>query len=456
MELFNSDLAQRLIALGELGLLRRLRRVDSRQGVRIRIGGKKLLNFSSNDYLGLCNHSVLKEAAIRAVEKYGAGAGASRLICGSLKVHHELDERLAWFKGTQAALSFASGYAAAVGVICAVMGKEDVLILDKLVHASIIDAARLSGAQLQIFAHNDIEELESILRSTGRSLRVGSDSAKASTLPNKRSSLRNGSRAKKREGLSPKASVGLSSKRPRRLIVTESIFSMDGDRAPLREIVALKEKYGAWLMVDEAHATGLFGPNHRGVADELGVSEQIEVQMGTLGKALGAAGGYICGAEELIQLVINRARPFIFSTAPVPAGAAAAIAGIQIVQSSEGDSLRASLQIRLKQLCAGLGAKSSPEHSYILPLLVGDENQTMATAETLLRNGIFVPGIRYPTVPRNQARLRVTLSAGHSRTDVNRLLGVLNKMNLAKCAGSNFAPPGKQLPSMHDGTVPVR
>ena len=323
---FDRELTQRLDVVREQGLLRELRRVDSPQAPRIEIGGKTLLNFSSNDYLGLANEPALKEAAIKAVERYGAGAGASRLICGSLAPHQELEEALAAFKGTEAALSFSTGYAAAIGTICALLGKDDVIILDKLVHACIVDAARLCGAKLRVFAHNDLDDLEAKLKWAAEKVR------------------------------SPKAEV--RSAEARTLVVTESVFSMDGDHAPLREIVALKEKYGAWLMVDEAHATGLYGANRRGLAEELGVSDRIEVQMGTLGKALGAAGGYICGSRALIDFLINRARTFIFSTAPVPAAAAAATAGVRFVESSAGEERRQTLWQRV----ATSPQRSLPNH----------------------------------------------------------------------------------------------
>jgi 7-keto-8-aminopelargonate synthetase-like enzyme len=430
----SADLAQRLSTLEEQGLLRKLRRVDSPQGIRIQFEGKQLLNFSSNDYLGLANHPLLKAAAIHAIEKYGVGAGASRLICGSLKLHHELEEALAAFKRTPAALGFSSGYTAAVGVLCALMGKEDVLILDKLVHASIIDAARLSGAQLQIFRHNDIEDLENTLRSStgsaerrSRPLGLSRDAASRNRLqkPVRHSS----SNSKKAATVLRSGFEGLSEK-PRTLIVTESIFSMDGDRAPLREIVALKEKYGVWLMVDEAHATGLYGPNHSGLADEAGVSDHVEIQMGTLGKALGSAGGYVSGSRALIDFLINRARPFVFSTAPVPAAAAAATAAIRLVQSAEGDSRRSLLRARVSELCSHLDPEKNTGASHIIPLLLGAENQAVKASEALRRNGIFIPGIRYPTVARNKARLRITLSASHTRADVNKLVRTLAKLNL--------------------------
>jgi len=318
---FADDLNQRLAALREQGLYRELRRVDSAPGPRIELGGKTFLNFSSNDYLGLANHPALKEAAINAVENFGAGAGASRLICGSLAPFHELEHSLAAFKKTEAALAFSTGYAAALGTITALMGKDDVVILDKLVHACIVDAAKLSGAKLRIFDHNDLNDLEGKLCWAGERSRITHHASRV-------------------------------------LIVTESIFSMDGDAAPLREIVALKEKFGAWLMVDEAHATGILGENGRGLADALGVSQHIEIQMGTLGKALGASGGFICGSRALIDFLVNRARSFIFSTAPVPASAAAAAAGIKIVQSNQGEARRENLRANVLKCRTGVAPVS--------------------------------------------------------------------------------------------------
>jgi 8-amino-7-oxononanoate synthase len=390
---FTAELNRRLDEIREQGLYRELRRVDSPQSPRIVLEGKSFLNFSSNDYLGLANHPLLKEAAARAVEQFGAGSGASRLICGSLAPHHELESALAAFKQTESALSFSSGYTAAVGAICALAGKDDVLILDKLVHASVIDAARLSGAKFRIFAHNDLTELEDILRwFSGR--------------PH-----------------------GDTPRRSRAIIVTESVFSMDGDLAPLREIVALKEKYGAWLMVDEAHATGLFGPGRRGLADELSLSDRIEIQMGTLGKALGSAGGYICGPRALTDYLVNRARSFIFSTAPVPAAAAAARAAVELVQSAEGakrcDQLW-SLVNQLKTGLAPLGWALSGVNSAIIPLIIGPEDAAMDAAAALREAGIFIPAVRYPTVARGQARLRLTLTAAHTTQDVAVLLTALS------------------------------
>jgi 8-amino-7-oxononanoate synthase len=381
---FDEELNLRLEALREQGLRRELRRVDSAQGSRIKMGGKTFLNFSSNDYLGLTNHPALKETAIKAIEKFGAGAGASRLICGSLAPFHELEETLAAFKKTEAALTFSSGYATAIGTICTLLGKDDIIIIDKLVHACIVDAARLSGAKLRVFSHNDLNDLEEILKWANKS-----------QIANRKSQI---------------------------LVVTESIFSMDGDAASLREIVALKEKYGAWLMVDEAHATGLYGRNRRGLAEELGVSDRIEIQMGTLGKALAASGGYICGSRALVDFLVNRARSFIFSTAPVPAAAAAAKAAVQFVQSKSGEVRRDLLWQHVKQF-------NSKFKSAIIPIVISDENKAVEAAAKLHAQNIFIPAIRYPTVARGQARLRVTLTAAHTTEDVSRLIRALKTLD---------------------------
>jgi 8-amino-7-oxononanoate synthase len=389
---FAAELNQRIAALRGQNLFRELRRVDSPQGPRIEIGGKSFLNFSSNDYLGFANHLALKEAAIKAVEKFGAGAGASRLICGSLAPLHELDEVIAAFKGAEAALTFSTGYAAALGTITALAGKNDIIILDKLVHACIVDAARLSGAKLRVFAHNDLENLEIILKWARK------ESSRSSLVTR------------------------------HVLIVTESIFSMDGDAAPLREMVALKKKYGAWLMVDEAHATGIYGKKGRGVADELGVSNQIEIQMGTLGKALGSSGGYICGSRALVDFLINRARSFIFSTAPVPAAAAAAVAGTQLAQSAEGEARRKSLWRLVDLLNSKLQIQNSKFRSAIIPILIGDESKALQAAAKLREQNIFIPAIRFPTVSRGQARLRVTLTAAHSANEIDSLAAALEQI----------------------------
>ncbi|HNZ75335.1 MAG TPA: 8-amino-7-oxononanoate synthase [Verrucomicrobiota bacterium] len=394
---FDGEMARRLAALRADGLWRELRRVETPQSPRLRIGGQTLLNFASNDYLGLANDPAVREAAIRAVEQYGAGAGASRLVCGSLAPHHALDEALAAFKGVEAALSFSSGYASALGALGALLGRGDFVILDQRVHASIVDAARLCGAKLRVFNHNDLDSLEARLKWV---------------------------RAQ------------ASARKARALVVTESVFSMDGDHAPLRELAALKERYGAWLMVDEAHAVGLYGARGRGLAAALGVSERIEVQMGTLGKAMGAAGGYLCGSRALVDCLINRARPFLFSTAPVPAAVAAAAAGVRLAQSRTGEERRARLWQNVARLLPAAPARAPTDRSAIIPIRIGDEARALAIADALRARGIFLPAIRYPTVARGAARLRLTVTAAHTPADLDQLQAALDALGLELDPGS--------------------
>src|SRR6187401_2228910 len=284
-----SDLFQeQLQALRAQSLHRKLREIGTAQGPEVQIVGQQLVNFSSNDYLGLANDPLLCQAATAAIAEFGVGAGASRLVSGTQSPHVRLESVLAKWKGTEAALSFSSGYAAALGTLPALVGKQDIIVLDKLCHAALIDGARLSGATLRVFPHNHLGKLESHLDWARREH------------PDRRV-----------------------------LIVTESVFSMDGDRAPLRELVGLKKRFGALLLLDEAHALGVVGPHGRGLAADEGLTRHIDVQMGTLSKALGVSGGYICGSRTLIDWLVNRARSFIFSTAPPPALAAAATAAVE-------------------------------------------------------------------------------------------------------------------------------
>ena len=381
------QLGRDLDAIRDAGLWRELRQVESAQAARITLGGREWINFSSNDYLGLAGHPALGQAAKEAVERFGTGSGASRLVCGSLQPHHELEATLAGWLGAESALAFSSGFAAAQGALTSLLGQGDVVILDKKAHASMIDAAKLSGATLRVFRHNDLGNLEQRLQ-------------------------------------------WAAAQGGRVLVATESLFSMDGDRAPLAGIVELKERYGAWLMLDEAHALGLYGPLGQGLAAIDGLAKRIEIRMGTLGKAVGAAGGFICGSGSLIDLLVNKARSFIFSTAPSPAASAAARAGVELIQGGEGESLRAQLWQRVEELRRGvesLGWSAPAGPSSILPLIVGGEAKAMAMMEKLREAGFFIPAIRYPTVARNEARLRVTVSASHSSGDVQGLLDALGQ-----------------------------
>jgi len=354
--------------------------MDSAQGPEVICAGRRLVNFSSNDYLGLANHPRLREAAAAALQEAGTGSGASRLVCGNHRYHEELEAGLARFKKAEAALSFSTGYAAALGTIPALMGKEDVIILDKLCHASLVDGARLSGATLRVFPHNQIEKLESHLKWAREKFPHG-----------------------------------------RVLVLAESVYSMDGDRAPLAEMVALKERHGAWLFLDEAHAVGVIGDRGRGLADELGLAGRIEVQMGTLGKALGSGGAYLCGSAALREFLINRARSFIFSTAPPPAQAAAALAAVELLEGDEGTGLLQSLHRNLTLHAQG----TEPPSSAIFPLILGGEAEAMEASRQLWESGFLVPAIRYPTVPRGSARLRVVVTAAHTPTQIESLTGAL-------------------------------
>lgn len=382
----NDDLGRELDALRARGLFRQWHTVASAQAARIVVDGRQFLNFSSNDYLGLANDPVLKRAGIEAIQRYGAGAGASRLVCGNLQPYRQLEDKLARFKNKEAAIVFASGYAANVGAIPDLVGEADVLIIDKLDHASIIDGARLSGATVRVYPHKNLKKLEDILRQC--------------------------------------------EKFRRRLIVTETVFSMDGDLAPLAEIVALKEKYNSWLMVDEAHATGLFGPNRRGIAEAAGVEDQIDVTLGTLSKALGSAGGFVAGSQTLIDYLRNRARSLIYSTALPPAVCAAATAALDFVMSEDGHKRRDKLWRNVSELKNGLAKLGiqNQSRSAIIPILVGDEQRAVEISQQFFQRGIFVPAIRYPTVPKSKARLRVTVTAGHTSEEISEFLSVFDSL----------------------------
>jgi len=341
----------------------------------------RLLNFAANDYLGLGRHPALIEAARRATMERGTGAGASRLVTGTDRAVLRLEEELASWKEKEAALVFTSGYAAALGTIPSLVGKGDTVVLDKLAHACLVDAARLSGATVRTFPHNDLGRLAALLQKI--------DAGKGRTL-----------------------------------IVTESIFSMDGDAAPLRGIIELKERHGAWLLVDEAHATGLYGTTGAGLIAEAGLSAQVEIVMGTLSKALGSVGGYIAGSRIVADWLVNRARSFIYSTALPPGGIAASHAAIDLVRGTEGDALRKQLRDNVTHFRSRLPAswKQKPDTtSAIQPLLCGEASTALQLATVLREKGFLIPAIRYPTVPRHAARLRVTLSATHRAKEIDAL-----------------------------------
>ena len=386
----SSNSYEELIAeLKQRSLYRQLHTIDAVNGTSVSRARRPLINFASNDYLGLTQHPKLKMAAADAAQRFGAGSGASRLITGTLAIHSELEARLAAFQQTPAALAFESGYAAALGTIPALFGQGDVIILDKLAHASLIDGARLSGAEIRVYPHNRLERLSELL---------------------------DWAREKRKGG--------------KIVIITESIFSMDGDSCPLPEIVDLKDKFGASLLLDEAHAIGVLGPNGAGLAAECGLIDRVEIHLGTLSKAIGSSGGFIAGSSSLIDLLINRARTFIYSTAPPPGAIAAAIEGLQLIASGTGDQLRAALWRNHEELTVD-SKRPMPEgaRSAIVPIIVGSEEQALSLSEELVEHGFLVPAVRFPTVPRGSARLRVTLSAAHQLEDVVHLREAINTLS---------------------------
>ncbi len=364
---------EELQQLEEAALRRQLRTIEAIEGTEICENGSWYTNFGSNDYLGLSQHPLVKEAFERGVQEWGVGAGASRLVTGSLGAHDQLETWLAEAKGSEAALSFANGYSTALGVVSGLVGKEDVVILDKLCHASLIDGARLSGAKIRVFGHNRIDQLETILTQVAA----------------KRCAAQ------------------------RVLVLTESVFSMDGDYARLEDIVALKERYEFVLMVDEAHGVGVLGHKGLGLVEQLGLSESVDIQMGTLGKAAGVAGGYICASRDYIDLFTNRARSLIYSSAPPPAQALAALAALRLMSSDAGAERREALWENIACFKDHAQLNKVPS-SAIIPWHVGESTQALELQDKLKTSGFFCPAIRYPTVPRNTARLRITITSQHS------------------------------------------
>ncbi|MDB6007411.1 MAG: 8-amino-7-oxononanoate synthase [Prosthecobacter sp.] len=379
------NLTAQLDELRAQGLWRELRPLDEVHGVTVRAEGREWINFSSNDYLGLANSTEMQSALAEGISRYGGGSGASRLVCGTHRSHAELEEALADFKGTEAALTFSSGFAVALGTIPALVGAGDTIILDKLCHASLVDAARLSGATIRVFPHNNLGKLERLLQTA----------------------------------------------QGRVLVVTESIFSMDGDAGPLREIVELKARHGAWLLVDEAHAVGVLGPQGRGLAAELGVAQQVDLHLGTLSKAFGLSGGYLAASRQVIDLLVQRARSFIYTTAPPVHLAHTLSVILSLIRSERGDALRERVQSHARQtqsLLTEIGIASPPVPAAILPVILGEAPRAMEISARLRDAGFLIPCIRYPTVARGGARLRITVSALHSATQIEALGAALRQM----------------------------
>jgi glycine C-acetyltransferase/8-amino-7-oxononanoate synthase len=381
-----TDIQERLSELRELGLLRRTRMISGPQGPRVVLDGKPVLLLCSNNYLGLADHPRVREAAADAAMRWGVGAGASRLVSGTMTVHRRLEERLAAFERTEAALLFGSGYMANVGVIGALAGAGSVVFSDELNHASIIDGCRLARADTFVYRHADMDHLAWGMRNAqGRSA----------------------------------------------LIVTDSVFSMDGDVAPLEDIVGLARRHRVRVVVDEAHGTGCMGPEGRGAVHEAGVEDEVDVIIGTLGKALGSYGAYAACDQAMAQLLLNTARPFIFSTAPPPPAAAGALAALELLASEPRrvERLHANAAA-LRDELAREGFDVSGSSSQIIPIVVGEAHQAMRMCELALEAGVFAQAIRPPTVPDGTSRLRLAVMASHTREELREAARVLGRAAL--------------------------
>jgi glycine C-acetyltransferase len=375
-------------ALDELrakGTYFRLRVLEDAQAPVCHYDGREVINLASNNYLGLCDHPKLREAAIAATEKYGAGSGAVRTIAGTMSLHMELEEKIAAFKNVEACVVFQSGFAANAGTVSAILGKEDFIISDELNHASIIDGARLSRAKIKVFRHKDVAHAEELLKE-------------------------------------------IASEPGHKLLITDGVFSMDGDIGPVDRLAALAEQYGAIMMVDDAHASGVLGRNGRGSIDHFGMHGKVDVQVGTLSKAIGALGGYVCGSRDLIDYLYHRARPFLFSTSHPPSVAASCIAAFDILEQEPEriERLWVNTHYFKQQLAAAgfdIGGRSTPaSETPITPIIVGDGRATMDFSRALFDAGVMATGIAFPTVPEGKARVRTIMTSEHTREQIDRAL----------------------------------
>jgi 8-amino-7-oxononanoate synthase len=409
-----SEIGKRLAELERLGLERRLRTVSGPQGPRVVLDGRPVLLLCSNNYLGLADHPKVREAAADAAMKWGAGAGASRLVSGTMRIHRRLEERVAAFEGSEACVLFGSGYLANLGTIGALAGPGDTIFSDALNHASIIDGCRASRAQVVVYRHLDSEHLERCLSGPGG--------------------------------------------KGHRLIVTDSVFSMDGDVAPLAEIVELARRHEARVVVDEAHATGSLGDGGRGAVAQAGLQGKIDVLIGTLGKALGSYGAYACASEEMVRHLLNAARPLIFSTAPSPPSVAGALAALELLEGHPEEVTRLHDAARvLRGALAEEGFAVEQSDMHIVPLVVGDSGEAMRLCEAALEGGVFAQAIRPPTVPDGTARLRLTAMATHTTAELRHAAKALG--NAAHDVGLDPATIGSPpaAPSAHppSGAHPV-
>jgi len=381
-------LDETLTELRSQGLFRTLRELRGEQLPRARFDGRDVINLSSNNYLGLTTHPRLREAALKAVKELGVGSGSVRTIAGTMELHMQLERRIAEFKKTEAAVVFQSGFAANAGTVASILGKGDLILSDELNHASIIDGARLSRAEIKVFPHRDVAALERLLEET-KSF-------------------------------------------PRRLVITDGVFSMDGDIAKMPEVTAAAHRHGAIMMVDDAHASGVLGTAGRGTVDHFKLHGQVDVQVGTLSKAIGVLGGYVCGSKSLIEYLYHRARPFLFSTSHPPAVAAACLAAFDVLEQEPEriERLWANTR-RLKEGLTRLGFNTGISETPITPILVGEADLAMKFSDRLFENGLFAQGIGYPTVAKGKARLRTIVTATHTEEDLDRALSILGEVGRA-------------------------
>ncbi len=386
-----SFLSDELNLLKQKGTYYRLRVLDDEQDAVCTFDGKRVINLASNNYLGLTTHPKLRQAALEATRKYGVGSGAVRTIAGTMKIHMELEEKIARFKNVEACVVFQSGFTANAGTVSAILGKDDFIISDELNHASIIDGCRLSRAKILVFRHKDLAHAEEQLASV-----------------------------KDQPG--------------RKLLITDGVFSMDGDIGPLPGLCALAEKYGAIMMVDDAHASGVLGRNGRGTIDHFGMHGRVDVQVGTLSKAIGALGGYVCGSRDLIEFLYHRARPFLFSTSHPPSVAATCIAAFAVLEQEPElmESLWENTRFFKRELGLlgfNIGGRNTPaSETPITPIIIGEGRTTMDFSRALFDEGVLGTGIAFPTVPEGKARVRTIVSAAHTKEELSQALEVLKKV----------------------------
>ena len=386
-----SYLGDQLNELKQKGTYFKLRVLEDEQDAVCTFDGKKVINLASNNYLGLTTHPKLREAALEATKKYGVGSGAVRTIAGTMRIHMELEEKIARFKNVEACVVFQSGFTANAGTVSGVLGKEDFIISDELNHASIIDGARLSRAKILVFRHKDLAHAEEQLASV-----------------------------KDQPG--------------HKLIITDGVFSMDGDIGPLPGLCELAEKYGAIMMVDDAHASGVLGKNGRGTIDHFGVHGRVDIQVGTLSKAIGALGGYVCGTRDLIEFLYHRGRPFLFSTSHPPSVAATCIAAFDVLEK-EPELIQKLWDNTnfFKKECGNLGfnigGQNTPKsETPITPIIVGEGRLAMEFSRELFKEGLMATGIAFPTVAEGKARIRTIVTAAHTRENLEQALGILGRV----------------------------